>query len=332
MQYTPTMVRVAMVEEQSNDTISGVSRGISRRNSYTATGSSSSAETDAGGPGSNHVHWTIDLSYDAYPVVSKPKQLPHFRSSARNLFGKAPKVEGTAIIGGGVIWFSRGENQRDDEATSLNLIIVASTSVLVYNMNTVKRQLIKTHIFPHNTASSFWYEPISSTLMIGSYRSNLSQTLRAGDSEKHQASLASFSMGDQEDLHEGESNEEILFPNAVMSMKTLFFSKTDSPLVETFPTFTVGTLREVVSDEVEEHHELQLSLETFDTAALERIGQEEDPESAVVLPTEVHLFNLYGSVYCIELGSLGLSQGGIGLTKLDKSAGCIHVRHQVSCP
>ena len=114
-------------------------------------------------------------------------------------------------------------------------------------------------------------------------------------------------------------------------MKALFFSK-DTPAVEIFPTFTIGALREVVPDSsgVDERHELQLSLETFDSAELDKIRQQEDSESAVVLPSEIFCFNLYGSVYCTELGSLGLSHGGIGLTKLDRKGGCIHVRHQVS--
>ena len=146
-------------------------------------------------------------------------------------------------------------------------------------------------------------------------------------------SQSSFSIPfsiDEIEYQQDESNKSTSFPSAVMAMKTLFFSE-DSPMVETLPTFAVGTLREVAAQEEDEGHELTLSLESFDfpPTKLEKIQQKEHSESAVVLPTEIFLVNLYGSVYCVELGSLGSGQG-VGLTKLDREAGCIHVRHQVS--
>mmetsp|Transcript_31397 Transcript_31397/g.66074 ORF Transcript_31397/g.66074 Transcript_31397/m.66074 type:complete len:1093 (-) Transcript_31397:1416-4694(-) len=327
MQYTPTMVRVALVEEEDHKEEAAAATHMRSRRRSSASSVAEISKTE-------DVHWTIDLSYDAYPVASKPERLANFQEgSVRNLFGsKAPKLEEgivpgtTTIIGGGVLWCARQGRgqQQQDENTFLDLIIVTTTSVIIYNMSIAKRQLVKTQVLPHELASSFWYEPLTLTLVIGSYKSTRQNSNGGGDELGFGASLMSFSSSYEPEHRIQEDSSDNKFPSAVMSMKTLFFSK-KSPSVETLPTFSVGTLREVVANEVEEQHLLHLSLESFDIATLEN---EEDPESAVVLPTEIFLVNLYGSVYCVELGSLGLGRGGIGLTKLDREAGCIHVRHQ----
>ena len=325
LQYTPTMIRIAIVEKE--ESTAKAPAGRMRRKTISAGERSSSTVGD-----DVDVHFTLDLSYDAYPVASKPESLPNFRQgSARNLFG--PKVEEgiipgtTTIIGGGVLWCARGSG--DEKNTALDLIVVTTTSVLVYNMNMTKKKLVKTQVFPHDLAASFWYEPHTSTLVIGSYKSNLHR--QHSEVEGLDVSVAidrTFSIDEQDERRPGgESPDSSLFPSAVMSMKTIFFSK-DSPVVETLPTFAVGALREVATGELEEQHELQLSLESFGSSANKQ-KQKEDPESAVVLPTEIFIVCLYGEVFCVELGSLGSAQGGIGLTKLDREGGCIHVRHQV---
>lgn len=341
LQYTATMLRVATVEGgQGADGLGAAAAKVSRRASF--SGSKGGIASQAGPSGADgDVHWTIDLSFGAQPVVSRPESLPNFREgSQRNLFGMNPRPEEgivpgkTSIIGGGVLWSSRGR----DETESLDLIVVTTTSVLVYSMNTARRQLVKLHVLPHDVAASFWYEPATRTLVVGSYKSNSSSSSPdASDREDHHnASLASFSVDEGHGRAAGSDAgaSSSTFPSAVLSMKTLFFSDdaaaSGGSVVETLPSFVVGTLREVVSN-ADEHHELQLlgeSLDTFDSGKLEKKRQQES-ENAVVLPSEVFVVNLYGSVYCVELGSLGSGQG-IGLTKLDREGGCIHVRHQVS--
>ena len=315
MQYTTLMVRIAMVEKQSD----GEVPKKSRRSSFSLM-----EEMPWEG------HWTIDLSVDPIPVASMPERMASFKRSSRTLFG-AKDEEGfvpgiTSIIGGGVLWFARGYMQQEEE-TFLDLIVVTTTSTLVYNMDMVRGNLVKAQVFPHDLAASFWYEPFSRALVIGSYKRILS--LNSGSTDGGQddnESQTSFNVDNLEIQHKAS-----LFPSAMMSMKSLFFSKV-SPTVETFPTFAVGTLREAAANEEDKQHELLLSLETLDVSQSERVPQERNSESNVVLPSEIAILNMYGSVYCVEIGSLGSSHGSIGLTKLDREAGCIHVRHQVRCP
>ena len=331
LQYTATMVRIAPVEGDNTNTRSGSSSApvkrpptMGRRHSFSGKSPLTKADL-TGGNGNNH--YTIDLSYDAIPVASKPEELPNFQEGLQvGFFGNAaPKVEegvnpgSTSIIGGGVLWCARGENP--DHNTSLDLIIVTTTSVLVYNMNLVKRQLVKTSVHPHGLAASFWSEPVSRTLVIGSYKGNAAQSKSNRNNDYGNISDSSINIDDV---------EQSCFPTAVMAMKTLFFSK-DSNEVEKFPTFAMGAIREVSANperDRDPQHELHLSLETFDSARLEKMRLEDDAESAVVLPTEIFLVYLYGSVYCVELGSLGQGRG-IGFTKLNREAGCIHVKQQV---
>jgi hypothetical protein len=319
MQYTTVMVRLAMVEEQRD----GEVRTKSRRSSFSLM-----EELPREGDEKN-AHWTIDLSVDPIPVASKPERMASLKRSSRTLFGSKAEEgfvpETTSIIGGGVFWFARGHMQQE-EKSFLDLIIVTTTSTLVYNMDMVRGHLVKSQIFPHDLAASFWYEPLSRTLMIGSYKRILSQN--SGCTEGGQGddeSQTSFIVEDHEIQHQAS-----LFPSAMMSMKSLYFSKV-SPMVETLPTFAVGTLREAAANEEDKQHELLLSSETLNVGQSERVPQERNFESDVVLPNEISLLNMYGSVYCVELGSMGSGQGGIGLTKLDREAGCIYVRHQVRC-
>ena len=320
MQYTTLMVRIAMVEESD-----GKVKKKPRRGSFPSLMEEVQWEGD-----DKNVHWTIDLSVDPIPVASKPERMATFKQSSRTFFG-ANDEEGfvpgtTSIIGGGVLWFARGHMQQEEE-TFLDLIIVTTTSTLVYNMDMVRGHLVKAQVFPHDLAASFWYEPFSRTLVIGSYKRILSQNSSGTDGgQDDNESQTSLIVEDIEIQHRTS-----LFPSAMMSMKSLFFSKV-SPTVETLPTFAVGTLREAAASEEDKQHELLLSVETLDVSQSERVSQERNSESNIVLPNEIALLNIYGLVYCVEVGSMGSGHGSIGLTKLDREAGCIHVRHQVRCP
>ena len=321
MQYTTLMVRIAMVEEQRDGEVPKKARKFS----FDSLMEEFPWEGD-----DKNVHWTIDLSVDPIPVASMPERMAAFRRSSRAFFG-ANDEEGfdpgtTSIIGGGVLWLARGHMQQEEE-TFLDLIVVTTTSTLVYNMDMARGHLVKARVFPHDLAASFWYEPFSRTLVIGSYKRILSQNFGGTDGgQDDNESQTSFIDEDLEIQHQSS-----LFPSAMMSMKSLFFSKV-SPTVETLPTFAVGTLREGAASEEDKQHELLLSLETLDVSQLERVPQERISDSNVVLPNEISFLNLYGSVYCVELGSMGSGHGSIGLTTLDREDGCIHVRHQVRCP
>mmetsp|Transcript_30246 Transcript_30246/g.60455 ORF Transcript_30246/g.60455 Transcript_30246/m.60455 type:complete len:906 (-) Transcript_30246:1857-4574(-) len=277
LQYTPTMVRVIPVERPSTG-VKGVGEDYAKF---------------------DNKHWTIDLDHDTNPVSTSPDRLPHFRDSISNrtLFAKSVSRDcvipgDTTIIGGGVLWCNRGD--------SLELIIVASTAVIVYNLNTTHKpgatQITKTLVFPHVPASSFYYEPISRTLVIGSYKSN--------DTDKAETLHREIS-----DTSGSLQETKYKFPRAIMEMKTLFFPL-DAP-VGILPTFAVGTLREILVDQGKKNSSTE--------------GSADDDNMHVVLPTDISVVNLYGSVYCVEVGSLG-SGRGIGLTELDMERGAIRVR------
>jgi len=325
------MIRIATVEKGEDLRKKLPPR---RRRQTFAAGERSSSLLSEGDD--NDVHFNIDLSYDAFPVTSKPEKLPNFREgSQRSIFG--PKLEEgikpgtTSIIGGGVLWSARSSENGDDNA-ELDLIVVTTTSVIVYNMNMTKKKLIKAHVLPHPLAASFWFEASAKTLVIGSYKSNLRQTSTVEEGSGLDVSITidrNFSIDDNEEHNrQGDSSiKSVSFPTAVMSMKTIFFSK-NSSVVQTLPTFVAGTLREISTDDEDDRHTLQLSLESFGSSKTDNKPNKEKESNTVVLPTEIFLVRLYDDVYCIELGSLGTDKGGIGLTKLDKEANCIHVRHQ----
>jgi hypothetical protein len=305
------IVRIAMVEEQRDGELPKKSM----------RGSCLMSEIREGYE--KNVQWTIDLSIDPTPVASKPERIPNVKQSSRTgIFGAASKHDNgfvpgtTSIIGGGVLWLARGHMQQG-ENTFLDLIVVTQTSTLVYNMDMVKMHLVKTQIFPHDLAVSFWYEPIARCLMIGSYKRILSPN--SGIIDGGQGYDESFIVEDEEIKQRSSS-----FPLLIMSMRTLYFSKV-SPSVDTFPPFSVGTMREVAASEKDKQHDLLLS---FGQSV--RVRQEHNSEGDAVLPSEISLLNMYGSVYCVELGSMGSGYGSIGLTRLDREAGCINVRHQVS--
>mmetsp|Transcript_4116 Transcript_4116/g.9069 ORF Transcript_4116/g.9069 Transcript_4116/m.9069 type:complete len:1111 (+) Transcript_4116:67-3399(+) len=320
-QYTPTMVRIATVEGQNTPVVERRLSGGKSFNRRLSHGSEGGRKSDHK---TNNLHWTIDLSYHADPIASTPEKMPDFHGgSNRSMFGKLIEEEGvdpgtTTIIGGGVLWSAREDTGGD--ITSLDLIVVATTAVIVYNVNIAKGHvsLVKTQVLPHALAASFWYESVTRTLVIGSYKANPLQDSGASK-KRHSLTL--------DDLD--SSNRGTTFPSAVMSMKTLFFPSENSTTstVETLPSFCVGTLREVESKGgLDKRHALMLSMESFDSTKTEHLLKKSGADKAVVLPTQIFLVNLYGSVYCVELGSLGSGQG-IGLTKLDREGGCIHVKH-----
>lgn len=251
-------------------------------------------------------HWTIDISLDSNPVASSSKTLPNFPQGHRSLFhSKGKENEGiiagtTTIIGGGIIWCKRMNN-------ILDLIVVTTTSVLLYSIN--NGQMTKTQVVVlDNNAASFWYESQSKTLVVGSYTSNLPRNLSESISE---GMISSENMG-----RGNERSPTVTFPIAVMSMKTLFF-KGDSPTFQTLPTFAVGTLREKTVEDKGEMSPPQARHSSGNIAS--------DDQENIIFPTEISLFNLYGSIYCVEIGSLGNGHG-IGLTELDSDSTSIRVR------
>ena len=255
-------------------------------------------------------HWTIDISLDPNPVPSSSKKLPNFgQGSSTTFFHKGKENEGiisgtTTIIGGGIIWCKRANNL-------LDLIVVTTTSVLLYSID--NEQMTKTQVVVlEHPAASFWYESQSKSLVVGSYTSNLPRNLSESISD---------GMISSENMGRGiASSPTVTFPIAVMSMKTLFF-KGDSPTFQTLPTFAVGTLREKtveVKGRLPSHHARD---GTDNVSSDDRSNAEEN----IIFPTEVSLFNFYGSIYCVEIGSLGNGHG-IGLTELDSDSSCIRVR------
>lgn len=256
-------------------------------------------------------HWTIDISIDSNPVASSSKKLPNFhQGSARSLFhSKGKDNEGiivgtTTIIGGGIIWCKRMNGV-------LDLIVVTTTSVLLYSIN--NGQMTKTQVVVlDDNAASFWYESQSKTLVVGSYTGNLPRNLRESISE---GVISSENMG-----RGNASSSTVSFPIAVMAMKTLFF-KGDSPTFQTLPTFAVGTLREKTIEDTGETSSQQARQDSDNVTSDDR----SDVEENIIFPTEISLFNLYGSIYCVEIGSLGNGHG-IGLTELDSDSSCIRVR------
>ncbi len=260
-------------------------------------------------------HWTIDISHDSNPVASTSKKLPNFEfGSSMTFFNKGKENEGitdnTTIIGGGIIWCKRANNV-------LDLIVVTTTSVLMYSIS--NEQMTKTQVVVlEHPAASFWYESQSKTLVIGSYTSNLPRNLSESISD---GMISSENMG-----HAHASSPTVSFPIAVMSMKTLFF-RGDSPTYQTLPTFAVGTLREKsVADKGQMSSKYSRDRSNTISSDISEYGVRRSiVEENVVLPTEMSLFNFYGSVYCVELGSLGNGQG-IGLTELDCDSSCIRVR------
>mmetsp|Transcript_11168 Transcript_11168/g.19085 ORF Transcript_11168/g.19085 Transcript_11168/m.19085 type:complete len:1016 (-) Transcript_11168:33-3080(-) len=280
LQYTPTMIRIAAVE------------GGQHHN------------TDK--------HWTIDISLDPNPIASSPKGLANFDlGSSMTFFNKSRDKENegiitgtTTIIGGGIIWCKRANNV-------LDLIVVTTTSVLLYSIN--NEQMTKTQVVVlEHPSASFWYEPQSKTLVVGSYTSNLPRNLSESISE---GMISSENMG-----RGNASSPTVSFPIAVMSMKTLFF-RGDSPTFQTLPTFAVGTLREKTVEDKGKTPSPQARDGSDNVTSDDRSNVEEN----IIFPTEVSLFNFYGSIYCVEIGSLGNGHG-IGLTELDNDSSCIRVR------
>ncbi len=266
-------------------------------------------------------HWTIDISLGPNPVPSSPKKLPKYDltsssfeeepSRSMAFFNKGKENEGiiagtTTIIGGGIIWCKRANNV-------LDLIVVTTTSVLLYSIDK-EQMMTKTQVVVlEHPAASFWYESQSKSLVVGSYTSNIPRNLSESISD---GMISSENMG----RGTASSSPSVTFPIAVMSMKTLFF-RGDSPTFQTLPTFAVGTLREKT---VEEKGKLS-SRHTRDGTDNVSSDDRSNGDENIIFPTEVSLFNFYGSIYCVEIGSLGNGHG-IGLTELDSDSSCIRVR------
>lgn len=298
MQYSPTLVRIATVEDANNEEASSeqdetpkIGRKALIKRLSNPKLMLMSKEEDEKTSENKSVHWTIDLNHNyAKPSASKPGCLPF----------KPSDQEGTvAIVGGGVLWNACSADGEGNEFTSLDLILVTTTVVISYRLEVTKgaHNFVKSQTYPHDLAACFWHEPRTRTLMVGSYK-----------------------------VHElGQSESE--HSSSVMEMKTMFLSSKVGDSPKQFPSFLVGALRQIPessNNNVNSNARMK-SMNVFDHS--ESMSDSQDEK--MVLPSEVFLLNFYGSVYCIELGSLGEGQG-ICLTKIDKEKGAIQVRHQVS--
>ena len=285
MQYSSTLVRVVTVENaniemapEQDETPKTFIRRLSNPKLMMAMKEEDEKPKET--------HWTIDLSHNnAKPSVSKPECLP-FNSPDQ-------EKDTAAIIGGGVLWNACSADGKENEFTSLDLILVTTTSVITYRLEVTKgaHRFVKSQTYPHDLAACFWHEPRTRTLMVGSYKDH-----ELGQSENEPSS-------------------------SVMEMKIMFLPSQVGEPPKQFPSFLVGALRQVK----ESSNTRSQSTNAFDHS--ESMGDVQDEQT--VLPSEVSLLNFYGSVYCIELGSLGEGRG-ICLTKIDKEEGAIQVRQQVS--
>jgi hypothetical protein len=240
-------------------------------------------------PRGEEKHWTIDLSYDIHPVLSSPDKLPFFREG-RDI--------NTAIIGGGIIWCRGLKN-------SINLILITTTAVIVYVMDSQTRTMKKSRVYPHRPATSFWFEAKSRVLVIGSYISNKSD----------------------------DGN----FPKIVMEMKTLFF--TENGNIETLPTFVAGSLRETRDEGCVDASARSESSDRRDVVSptdISLVYLHGDVFCVELGSLGMHCWCLlhticiawaFSSVYVLMF-SLG-SRRGIGFIKMDRANRCIHVRQHV---
>lgn len=283
MQYSSTLVRIATVEDANNEKASEqdkTPKTFIKRLSNPKLTMASKEE----GERTSENHWTIDLSNNnAKPSASKPECLPSNLSD---------QEKDTAIVGGGVLWNACSTDGKGNEFTSLDLVLVTTTSVITYRLEVTKgaHNFVKSQTYPHDLAACFWHEPRTRTLMVGSYK-----------------------------VHELGSESEPR--SSVMEMKTMFLPSKVGESPKQFPSFLVGALRQIQ----ESSNARAEPTNVFDHS--ESMSDIQDEK--MVLPSEVSLLNFYGSVYCIELGSLGEGQG-ICLTKIDKEKGAIQVRQQVS--
>lgn len=282
MQYSSTLVRIATVEDANNEKASEqdkTPKTFIKRLSNPKLTMASKEE----GERTSENHWTIDLSNNnAKPSASKPECLPSNLSD---------QEKDTAIVGGGVLWNACSTDGKGNEFTSLDLVLVTTTSVITYRLEVTKgaHNFVKSQTYPHDLAACFWHEPRTRTLMVGSYK-----------------------------VHELGSESEPR--SSVMEMKTMFLPSKVGESPKQFPSFLVGALRQIQ----ESSNARAEPTNVFDHS--ESMSDIQDEK--MVLPSEVSLLNFYGSVYCIELGSLGEGQG-ICLTKIDKEKGAIQVRQQI---
>eukprot|EP00550_Attheya_septentrionalis_P004629 CAMPEP_0198290548 /NCGR_PEP_ID=MMETSP1449-20131203/8368_1 /TAXON_ID=420275 /ORGANISM="Attheya septentrionalis, Strain CCMP2084" /LENGTH=1144 /DNA_ID=CAMNT_0043989057 /DNA_START=135 /DNA_END=3569 /DNA_ORIENTATION=- len=242
------------------------------------------------------------------------------------------------ILPGGVMWSDHGGKSQD-------LIIITTTTVILYKISLSRNSAAKSHMFTHPLAIAFWYEPISRTLMLGSYSPNQSY-YKSKLSKK--VDINDLSLKEDKD----SDSEEESHPPSVLVMRTFFLQmpppdksvtsgvvSNDALLDEMNNSFndskaSVAQSTEATSEGNSFFPRLELPppdrVPPFATGLSRGVyhstmhsqqdssqSDEEEDMVEVVAANDITLVNIYGEPYCIEVGSLGHGHG-ITLYKLIK--------------
>eukprot|EP00978_Attheya_sp_CCMP212_P000008 scaffold19_cov55-Attheya_sp.AAC.1 len=298
--------------------------------------------------------WVIDLSsHSSSPIAYTSQTMPPPQASRAGLsFKKFGGKKGNnnneeeedilkygTILPGGVVWSDHGGKSQD-------LIIITTTTVILYKISLSRNSAAKSHMFTHPLAITFWYEPISRTLMLGSYSPNQSY-YKSKLSKKDD--MNDLSLKEDKD---SDSEEEIRHPPSVLVMRTFFLQmpppdksatsgvvSNDALLDEMNNSFndskaSVAQSTEAISEGSSFFPRLELPppdrVPPFATGLSRGVyhstmnsqqdssqSDEEEDMVEVVAANDITLVNIYGEPYCIEVGSLGHGHG-ITLYKLIK--------------
>uniref|UniRef100_A0A6U6GXF8 Uncharacterized protein n=1 Tax=Odontella aurita TaxID=265563 RepID=A0A6U6GXF8_9STRA len=322
LQFTDTMVRIARVAE-------GEEMG----------GTADEGTTQL-------KQWTIDLSIDSTPVSTAAGSMPPPRRQNRignflpiragSFGGSSSKDDGvtgkTKILPGGVLWSNHGGNSED-------LILVTTSSVLFYKISLNRNHMAKSRAYPHPFVAGFWFEPKARALLVGSYIVQKDVKMEKAVELRKQSSI---------DCTKRDANE----PPTVMVMRTYFLNRPPKPersdssasslTYQSSPSTSFsGENRGTSSDYSLPRFELppparlqpfivggqrSVAKDASDSASVEPNGNsDQSSRGHVVSLDDIHLVNVYGEVYCVELGCLGGDGVGINLFQLDQKGGRVLV-------
>jgi hypothetical protein len=297
--------------------------------------------------------WVIDLSSNSSSPIActsqtmPPPQVGRAGLSFKKFGGKnnnnnseeEDSVKYGTILPGGVVWSDHGGKSQD-------LIIITTTTVILYKISLSRNSAAKSHMFTHPLAIAFWYEPISRTLMLGSYSPNQSYYKNKLSKKDN---INDLSLKEDKD---SDSEEGIRHPPSVLVMRTFFLQR---PPPDKSATSGVVSNNALLDEMNNSFNDSMASVAPSTEAALEgnsffprlelpppdRVppfatglsrgvyhsamhsqsdssqSDEEEDMAEVVAANNVALVNIYGEPYCIEVGSLGHGRG-ITLYKLIK--------------
>jgi hypothetical protein len=103
-------------------------------------------------------HWTIDFSTSGEPMPSPSHSVP----LARYKVHESVTAKDSSVLPDGIVWSDHGGNSQD-------LVIVTTKSVLCYKISLARNQMAATHSFRHPQAHKVWWEPVTRTIVVGSY-------------------------------------------------------------------------------------------------------------------------------------------------------------------